>query len=198
MRRSTLLALFVGLMVASVASADIPLPKDQKYITPRVRFEDVDKYADQVFFLRYHSGAGNPYAGPPTILEVMNAEAFEMKVGRRLASVQLFAVPRDEAAKLRAKDPTLAWVSDKTPGLLVSKVDSPSTVGSVKDKEVPVTAYRVKIKDGKLTVETLPSEKRGEAPADGRLPLVVFGTLVSMSVILFGLWFVRRRGAEVV
>jgi hypothetical protein len=194
MRRPFLLATAVCLLLAAAATADVPLPPDLKHVTPRVRFEGLDKAADYVFFLKYNSGNGNPFAAPPRYVEVKNAEPFEMGGGRRIVGVALFAVPRADAAKLREKDPTMAWLSDKTPGVLKADVQAPSTVVSVKVTEVPVTTYRVRLADDKLKVEMAPvEEKRGEAPAR-RLGLVVVGLSLSLSLALFGLWFVRRRG----
>jgi hypothetical protein len=198
MRRPILLALCLALIGLSRASADVPLPPDLKYVTPRVRFEGVDKYADYVFYLKYYSGQGNPYASPPKYIEVKNTDAFDMTGGRRLVSVQLFAVAREDAARLLAKDSSLAWLSDKTPGLVVASVIAPSTTAPASVKEVPVTTYRVTLADGKLTVEKVAADKkRTEAPAD-RLPLVVVGTALAASLALFGLWLARRRRPDAV
>jgi hypothetical protein len=199
MRRLTLLALCLALAAASLASADVPLPPDVKYVTPRVRFEGIDKYADYVFFLKYYSGQGNPFASPPKYIEVKNTEAFDMTGGRRIVNVQLFAVAREDAAKLQAKDASLAWLSDKTPGVVVASVIAPSTTAPASVKEVAVTTYRVKLEEGKLTVEKLPADKkRTEAPAGDRLPLAIIGTALAASLALFGLWLARRRRAEVI
>jgi hypothetical protein len=196
MPRPTLLALVVSVVCVSIAAADVPLPSDLKYVTPRVRFEGVDKQADYVFFLKYSAGNGNPFAVPPRITEVKNAEPFEMSGGRRIAGVQLFAVPRADLARLREKDPT-NWLSDKTPGVLTATLAPPDTVVSKKLSEVPVTPYRVSVEDGKLKVEKLPVEnKRGAAPAD-RLPRVIAACAASLSLALFGVWFVRRRAAPI-
>src|SRR5262245_8610942 len=132
MRRLCLLALAGCLGAVAAATADVPLPSDKKYVTPRVRFLGVDQFADQAFFLKYNSGNGNPYAAPATVVEVKNAEPFEMRGGRRIVAVQLFAVARAEAARLREQDPKMAWLSDKTPGVLKADLPAPSTVVSAK------------------------------------------------------------------
>ena len=59
MYRAMLFALVVGLVAVSVASADLPPPPDQKIVTPKVRFDGLDKQADYVFFLKYKAGNGN-------------------------------------------------------------------------------------------------------------------------------------------
>jgi hypothetical protein len=196
MLRLTLLALAVLGICVTAATADVPLPSDLKYITPRVRFEGVDKEADYAFFLKYRAGNGNPFAAAPQVLEIKKTEPVEMAGGRRLAEVQLFAVPRADVAKLREKDPT-NWLSDKTPGVLLATVEPPSTVVSKKLTEVPVTVYRVSLKEGKLKVEKVPEEtKRGAAPTD-RLPWVMAASAASLSLALFGLWFARRRSTPI-
>jgi hypothetical protein len=192
MRRSLLLALVGCLVWVSAAAADVPLPSDKKYVTPKVSFEGVDKQADYVFFLKYNAGNGNPFAAAPTVIEVKNAEPFDMAGGRRIAAVQLFAVPKADAAKLRETNPK-EWGTDKTPGVLKADVTAPNTVVSSKLKEVPVTTYRVSVADGKMKVEMLAAEnKRGEAPAD-RLPRVAAASAAALSLALFGIWFARRR-----
>jgi hypothetical protein len=190
-RTLNLVAVLLVLAAVSPAPADLPLPSNLKYVTPRVRFDGLDKHADHAFFLKYHSGQGNPYASPPRCLEVKNAEVFEMAGGRRIAGAQLFAVPREEAEKLRAKDPTLGWLNDKTPGLKAS-VPAPSTVAPKTTREVPVTAYRVAINGEKLGVETV-KEKRSEAAPENRLRLLIVGTALALSLSLLGVWLVRRR-----
>jgi hypothetical protein len=197
MRQVLLLAIVAGLVFVSVATADVPLPPDVKYVTPRVRFEGVDKYAEHVFFLKYNAGPGNPLAAPPTIVEVKNTEPFEMTGGRRLANVHLFAVPRTDVAKLREKDPKMGWLSDSTPGVLKAPLTPPSTTASIKLKEVPITSYRVVIEEAKLKVELVPAEnKRGEAPTN-RLPTVVAASAAGLSLAIFGVWFARRRASPV-
>ena len=195
MFRSSLGTLFLASVALSPAWADAPLPKNLKYATPRVRFDDLDKHAEYAFFLKYNSGRGNPFASPPYRMELKNGEVFEMKGGRRIAGMQLFALPRDDAEKLKAKDPTLAWVNEKTEGLLKANVIQPSTTAPADTKEVPVTAYRAAIKENKLTVEILPrDQKRSEAPTENPFRLTMVGICLAASLALFGLWAVRRRG----
>jgi hypothetical protein len=197
MRRPFLLASAVCLLTAAAATADLPLPPDLKQVTPRVRFEGVDKLADYAFVLKYNSGNGNPLAAPPKYIDVKNAEPFEMPGGRRIALVQLFAVPRAEAAKLRENDPTMAWLSDKTPGVLKADVQAPSTVAPAKATEVPVTTYRVSMAGDKLKVEMVKTEeKRGQGPT-GRVGVAVAAGAAALALALLGLWFVRRRGPAV-
>src|SRR5947209_18824551 len=113
MSRFMLFALVVCLVAVSAASADVPLPADLKYVTPKVRFDGLDKQADYVFFLKYNAGNGNPYAAPTNYRAVKNGEVFEMTGGRRIVAVQLYAVPREAAAK-HEKDTSWAWLDKET------------------------------------------------------------------------------------
>jgi len=184
------------LAAVSPALADLPLPSNLKYVTPRVRFDGIDKCTDYTFFLKYYSGPGNPYASPPCHREVKNAEVFEMTGGRRIVSVQLFAVPREEANKLRAKDPTLSWLNDKTPGLKAG-VRAPSTTAPATAREVPVTAYQVTLKGETLTAEQAKENKRSEAAPENGLRLWIIGVSLSLSLAFLGIWLVRRRDSGV-
>jgi hypothetical protein len=119
-----------------------------------------------------------------------------MQGGRRIVGVTLFAVPKDEAEKLKEKDPTLAWLNDKTPGILSASVTAPSTVVSRNLQEVPVTSYKIKLAEGKLSVEMVQPQKRGEAPTNDRLRVATVALALSGSLALLGLWLVRRRRPE--
>jgi hypothetical protein len=196
MRRLVRLALSLALLSAPVALADVPLPPNLKYVTPKVRFEGVDQHTGHVFYLKYNSGQGNPFAVPPRYIQVKNSEPFEMQGGRRIVGVTLFAVPKDEAEKLKEKDPTLAWLNDKTPGILSASVTAPSTVVSRNLQEVPVTSYKIKLAEGKLSVEMVQPQKRGEAPTNDRLRVATVALALSGSLALLGLWLVRRRRPE--
>jgi hypothetical protein len=190
MYRVMLLALAVCLVAVSAASADVPLPKDQKYVTPKVRFEGLDKQADHVFFLKWKAGNGNPNVAPTVYRAVKNGEVFEITGGRRIIGVQLFAVPKDVAAK-HEKDATMEWL-DKEAGVLKADVVAPNTVVSVKLTEAPTTPYKVSVADGKMKVEKQAEEvKTGAAPS--RMPTIVGATALSLSLALFGVWFTRRR-----
>jgi hypothetical protein len=55
-----------------------------------------------------------------------------------------------------------------------------------------VTTYRVKLKDGKLKVETMEEKKGGQALPKVP-PLWVIGIMGSLCMAAFGMWFTRRR-----
>lgn len=197
MWRILLFAFSLCLVFASSASADLPRPPNPgiKVVQPRVRFEGVDKYGDHVFFLKYNSGDGNPFATPPWTVEVKDSKAFTLYgTGKRIVNMHVLAVERQEYEQRKAENPKLDWLSDKTPGVLKANITAPSTSGSVKDTEVPVTEYRVTLGDGKLSVENLPKEKRtSEAPPGGRAPTWVAAIACALSFTFLGLWFARRR-----
>ncbi|HZZ80485.1 MAG TPA: hypothetical protein VFE62_18420 [Gemmataceae bacterium] len=185
-----LVAVVGTLMMVGAVSADVPLPKDKKYIDPRVKFDGVEKYADHVFYLRFLTFTGGPARTPYTLREVKDGKPFALNAKRRIINVTLLAMNRKEFAKLSKDDASLKWLSDKTEGVVTANVIAPSTVGSADLKEAPVTTYRVELKDGKLSVEMVRDTKRSDA---GPLPMWGFGLVLALSIASLGIWFARRR-----
>jgi hypothetical protein len=196
MYRTALSACAIVFMSAAVASADIPLPRDLKYVDPRVSFEGIDKQGDYVFYLRFLTFSGGPAGVPHTLIEVKDAKPFNLKAQRRLGDMTLLAMDRKEFDKRKKEDASLKWLTDKTPDVLKASVATPATTASVNIKEVPVTAYRVTLKDGKLSVEQVKAEKRSEAAPAGPLPVWGFGLVLAFSIAGLGLWFARRRSGR--
>ncbi len=188
-------AIVLIMSAASVALADIPLPKDLKYVDPRVRFEGIDKQPAFVFHLRFLTFTGGPAGAPFRLIEVKDEKPFNLKAERRLINMSLLAMDRKEFAKRAKEDPSLKWLTDKTDGVLKSAITPPSTVGSVNLKEVPITTYRVTLKDGKLAAELVKDDKRSEAAPDGPLPLWALAGVFAFSLAGLGIWFARRRSA---
>ena len=188
--------IFVGVLcIASAAWADLPAPKGSIHVDPRVRFEGMTKHADHVFFLRYSSGF-LPNGIPPLLIELKENNTFTLHTGRRIFSFEVVALDRKEFDKRAKADPTLKWLTDKTPGVLKTDVEPPSNVGSVNDKEVPVTGYRVAIRAGKLIAEKLRKDKRRtDTTPSTPMPLWAFGLVSACSLVLLGLWFARRRNS---
>lgn len=182
-----------SLLVVSAVSADLPLPKTLKYVDPRVRFEDVDKHMDYVFHLRYLTFTASPAGVPHTMVEVKDTKAFNLNAQRRLTDLRLLALERIEFEKQAKADPSLKWLNDKTESVLQASVPTPSTTASVSIKEVPVTTYRVTLKDGKLKVEMVKDKERSEAAPAGLVPPLASGLVSSISLAWFGIWFARRR-----
>ena len=195
MFRMICIASVLGLFLASVAFADLPLPKDLKYVDPRVRFEGIDNVADQVFYLRFLTFASAPGSTPYTLKEVKDAKPFNLNAQRRLTNMSLLAIERKDFDKRAKDDPSLKWLSDKTDGVKSASLQAPSTVGKISEKEVPVTTYRVALKDGKLTAEMVKDAKRGDAAPIGLMPLWVFGIVSALSIACLGVWAARRRHA---
>lgn len=194
MYRVILLTFMLSLVAVSATWADVPLPPNLKYVDPRVRFDGMDKYADHVFFLRFQTGNGNPFAAPARVVELKNKGPFPLKAGRRIANMVVLAMTRKDFDKRKTDDPAFAWLTKDSTDVQKAMIEAPSTTASAKDKQVPVTEYRVDMKEGKLTVELLKKDKpRSEASPDGRLPQVAFGIFSALSLALFGVWFVRRR-----
>jgi hypothetical protein len=196
MYRAALFAWAIIFVSASVASADVPLPKDIKYVDPRVSFEGIDKQADHVFYLRFLSFNGGPAGAPYTLIEVKDSKPFNLKAQRRLTDMSLLAMERKEFDKRKQDDASLKWLTDKTPGVLKASIATPATTASVNIKEVPVTAYRVTLKDGKLSAELVKEGKRSEAAPAGPLPVWGFGLVLAFAIAGLGIWFARRRSAQ--
>ncbi len=193
LRRAALKTVFfVSMFIASTATADVPLPPDLHYVDPSVRLEGVDQYPDYVFHLRYLTFTGAPTV-PYRVIEVKSSKAFPLNAERRLSDMRLLALKRDVFERRKKADPSLAWLNDKTDGVLEALVDAPSTVAP-KNKPVPVTAYRVLLKDGKLTAEMLETaEDKQKSLVVGGWPTLISGLGLSAACAAIGLWIVRTR-----
>lgn len=192
MRRLLGLALGLCLFLVSSASADIPLPKDLKYVDPVVSFEGLDKLPDHVFFLRFLTFTGGPSGTPHKLIEVKNGRPFNLNAQRRLTDMSLLALDR-KTYEAKAKDaPAAKWLTDKTEGVLKATVPTPATTAPASLKEVPVTPYRVTLTEGKLRVEQIAVKKTGAAPMGSGW---LVGVALALSFAWFGLWFVRRGRA---
>jgi hypothetical protein len=198
MIRKALLALIAGLLQAGVVLANAgpppsPLPTGHRVADPSVRFEGTDRHKDRVFCL-----VSAVAITGTTVTEVKGEEPIKLdfKLTDRKPQVYLFlvAVERAEFERRKKEDPTHAWLKPLEPpaGVLKVRLTAPETTVPATVKEIPVTTYRVAIKDGKLT-----AERADEKPADpkgpsGMLPMLGFGLAVSLSLAWLGLWFARR------
>ncbi len=194
MFRHCALVLGVSMFVVASSRGDLPLPNDIKYIDPRVSFDGIDQYPDQVFYLRFITFSGGPNGVPPTLIEVKDSKAFNLNAQRRLTNMQLLTMNRDAFNKLAKDDAKLKFMNDKTEGVVAANLKAPPTTAPVTTKEGPVTTYRVKLKDGKLTVEPVEEKKRSQALPKVP-PLWVVGIVGSLCMAALGLWFTRRRPA---
>ncbi len=192
MTRISTFALGIALLLVGALRADVPLPPDIKYVDPRVRFENIDKFADQVFCLRFQTFNGGPGGTPYTVIEVKDTNAFNLKAQRRIINMQLLTMNRDDFTKRAKDDPSLKWLNDKVDGVSAANMTAPSTTAPSSVKEAPVTTYRVQLKEGKLKVETV-EEKKGSLLTPGRPRVWVIGLAGSLLLTSLGLWFVRRR-----
>src|SRR5262245_50562557 len=105
MNRIGILALTLNLIAAGTSWADIPLPKDQKYIDPQVRFEGAEKHPEYVFHLRYLTFTGGPGGVPPRLVRIADAKPFPLHAERRLINMQVLAMKRDEFEKRVKSEP---------------------------------------------------------------------------------------------
>ena len=168
------------------------MPKDVKYVDPRVRFEGVEQHVDHVFYLRFLTFTASPGGIPYRVVEVKDSKAFSLNAQRRLANMQLLAMERKEFAARVTDDPSFKWLTDMTEGVLRASITAPATTGPANLKEVPVTTYRIALKDGKLTAELVKDQKSGAAAPAGVLPTWTLGILTSCCLAWFGIWFARR------
>ncbi len=183
----TLCSLMLAL-ASSSSRGDIPLPPNLRYIDPIVRFEGIAKLPEYEFRLRFQTFTGGP-SGTYTYRPVVEGNAFNLNAQRRLLDMQLLGLKRDEFERRAKADPSLRWLTDETPHVLAADVPSPSTVGKSTEK-VPVTNYRVSLKDGKLVVERVADEekKAGVAPPSGTW---IAGIALALAIAGSGLWLGR-------
>jgi hypothetical protein len=190
MRHFLAFVIVVGLAVLP-ARADVPLPKNLRYIDPRVRFENVDAYPDHVFYLRYLTFSGGPANIPYTLVSVKNIQPFNLNAQRRLINMHLLAVERKTFEEKAKQEPDLKWLTDKTDGVLKASFNEPSTTAPANVKEAPVTNYRIQLKGGKLRVVPGEQKSRQAEPA-GPLPVRVLAVAFSVSLAWLGIWFAGR------
>lgn len=191
----TLCSLTLTLAMASSSSrGDIPLPPNLKYIDPVVRFDGLAKLPDYEFRLRFITFVGGPSGVPATYKSVTDGSAFPLGASRRLLDMQLLGLKRDEFARRAKEDPSLRWLTDETPHVLAADVPTPSTTGKATEA-VPVTNYRVSMKDGQLIVERIAAdpETKAEASTWWKPLLKTSISLLArfVGVALLGLWIFR-------
>ncbi len=186
------------LMVAAVwgNAGPAPLPKDRKVAEPPVRFEGIEQHPDYIFHLSY-----NVIYGGYTLVEVKDSKAFKLdfKWKDRSPSVYmtLLALERKDFDKRKKDDPSLKWLTDdrKPKGLLEAKLTPPETTVPLNTKEIPLTTYRVTLKEGKLSAEKVEDKKSGGETPTGSLPPLAFGIASSLSMTWLGIWCARRGRA---
>jgi len=194
MNRRFTLAAIAALAMASTVRADIPLPDHLKYADPQVSFDGVAAHPDYVFHLRFLTFNGAPSV-PYTVVEVPDSKPFLLKLQRRLSNMQLLAMKRTDFAKRARNEKSIAWLTDKTEGVLAAEVDEPTTVVLKTAKEPPQATYRVQLKDGKLEVEVVQRTKSPEANAGRVLPNSMAGVALAAGLASLGMLIVRRRNA---
>ena len=188
MTRRVLLILSVIFSLAAAARADIPLPKNLTNVDPRVKFDGVDSYPEQVFYLRFHSFTGSPAGVPHTLLRVKDTKPFNLNAQRRLSNLELIAIPKADFEKFAKDDPTLAWLHKKTEGVLRAETEAPSTVAPA-NKEAPTTVYRIHITGGRLTVARAAMKSSLESDP----PIWMAGLFGALAIAAGGLWMARRQ-----
>lgn len=189
------LSLMVLLLFASGAIANFGppyVPKDYKLVEPPVRFEGVDKYSEHAFYLYFSA----PYYGSK-LVEVKNGEPIKLSFGsggNRYPDLyaKLLTLERKDFEARKMTDPSLKWLAEEKKGILSADLDAPKSIAPVTTKEVPVSVYRVTLKDGKLSAEKIAPQKGAAAPTS-LLPPSAVGLVMSFSLVWLGLWFARGK-----
>jgi len=199
MSRLCVLAMGGTLLVATAVSANFGppyLPKDHKIADPSVRFEELDKHQDYIFYVSY----GQMYTSKPAAhIEVKDSKPIKLYLNvtspdRKpvFSYLTLLAMDRKEIEKRKKEDPTLAWFNPKASGLLTVSLAQPETSVPVTAKDGVMTSHRIALKDGKLTAEKIEAKGGADEPMAALLPTWAFGVVSSLSVAWLGIWFARR------
>jgi hypothetical protein len=203
MRGHFALTMLISVVMVGTLSANAgppQVPKGRKVIEPAVRFEGIDKHPDYIFHLQY----GAAYFGARTV-ELKDAHPVKVTFqgsgflsrGDRYPAVSymaLLAMQRNDFDRRKKDDPSLKWLNAETKGILEAKLTPPETTAPVTVKDIPVTTYRVTLKDGKLTAEKVEEKKNAAIEPAGGMPPWMFGIISSLSMVWLGIWFARRGG----
>jgi hypothetical protein len=156
----------------------------------QVSFEEIDKYPEKVFYLRYKTRDDSDHLNH-VLVEIKDPKPVKLdaKNGSLSSDVQLLAINRDTFEKLAKDDAKLTFLRSGTAGVAAATMRLPVPTP---DKERPLATYRVQLKDGKLTLEAV-EEKKGSLGLPSLPPASVIGLAASLCVAGFGLWCVRHR-----
>ena len=184
----------MAMVGVAFANAGPPrLPKGYKVAEPSVRFTGTDKCADHVFYLNNRTAYFDFGHG---LVEVKGSEpitlAFKTKDYIPNLHVVLLAVERRDFEKRKKEDVSLKWLIDEKYGVLSAKLTPPETTASAAAREIPVTTYRVTLKEGKLSAEKAEQKKSDAGNRSGSLPPWILGIVSSLSIAWLGIWFARR------
>lgn len=188
MSRPLILAVVSTVFLVPPAMADVPGPPHLKHVDPIVCFEGVEQHPEYVFFLRFLTYNGGPSNVPYRLEKISNSNPFNLLSAPRLGNMQLLAMSREEFEKRVEGDSSLAWLNDKTDGVLVANLPTASNTVSILVWQTPVTTYRVTLADGHLSA-WLVSET---APA-AVLASWAAGLAALLALAWLGIRFARRR-----
>ena len=209
-----LTATVLGLLVGSVAWADIPAPKGLKRLPMEHKITTEKEYPDYTFFAVSGGDKATALKLDPKTPATIAAG------GGRYRFASLVAVPKDAAKKYDSEKDFLAAVAGgKVDGLLRSKL-SFSAFTEVKDSEtrkVIVVEYKIEKIDAKEGIVFAGEKKDSGRPVPPGLPpndspedsdgttdaavtaytprggLWIAGLAASLALVLTGLWMVRRN-----
>jgi hypothetical protein len=196
MNQRHLLVALTLLLSAASARADHAIPDYLTYVQPEMAFDGIAEQADYVFCLRYRTYEGGDKGVRHSVIRIRDSKPFVLDCNRRLEDMKLLAINRTDFEKRSKSEKSLTWLTEKTEGVLAAEVDPPSTKALKKAEKPPLTTYRVKLKDGKLAVETVSRPKVEETNSGGVLPNSMAGLALAAGLASLGLLFVRRRNTR--
>jgi len=158
---------------------------------PHARFVNVEDYPQWVFYFCYRRGDGNPLAAEQHVVRIASSQPFALAgTGRRIGDPFVLAVP---AEKVRGEIPPPSDAS----GVLKQTVSPyPGHVLFLFDlNDYYIDRYGIMIADGKLELIPLaPEPVRPEIDLGfGRIPIRQSGLILSLCLMVGGIWFARRR-----
>jgi hypothetical protein len=217
--KRTLAVVVLGLLVVSIARADVPPPKGSKRVTLDNKITTEKEYPDYIFFTVI--GGGGPGPGgfgkkkgsdgvtqvkldPKTPIVIAGAGR-SAGIGRQ---GHLTAVPKDAEKDYGTKDEFLAAIrGGKVEGQVRAKtnLDAITVVKDTDTRTTVVQEYKVekvdpkegivltRVKDGDpKDKEEETAEEPGATAYTPRGSLWVAGMIASLGILLAGLWFVMR------
>jgi hypothetical protein len=159
---------------------------------PQLRFENLADYPDFDFYLKYGRARGNPRSSTH-LTPVTSGVTIRLEgKGRYFTEVFLIAVPHGQKPPALRKD--REGLTEEVPGVLQSHALTGVVYNSSPTDESDgyVLRYSVSIKDGNLEVTSLPRELIFWEWVRGRLPYLLVGLALFLTVAWIGIWVLRR------
>ena len=186
MKRILLSASLVNLLFTSLAWADVALPDHLIDADPQVRFLGIEKYPEYVFFFTYTNADPRSLLRWPVQVAVKGEGEITVTGGKHFGGARLLAVSRTEFDRR-------GNVDENTPGALVVPLLDVTSVVPRSNKRASFSEYRVSIRDGKLSADTVKASGNNETRASRPFAWCVGASAFMLSLAGLGIWFARRR-----